>query len=424
MTNFFTEIINKPRKLFLYYSLSEAFLLVTLNIYLIPLLVEYNLKNISIGFFIAFTYLAGGFVGLIFSKIVSPNNRKLLLIKTILIQTIFLGLISLFLFLNTLSALIIIFSFIAFLIQISYFPVSYSLYGDIIKEGKHDNVFLGLRDTLVETICLISSMIYAFFLETDRGFFKYIFLIAFIGRILSLNFLRKFENKKIYFEEHSFKEFLLNLNNNNFGLFAEFLFFFYFAIYISLPFFTPYMLRELNFNYLQYFLINSMISFITIFFSPLIGSLIDKFEQKSVLITSSLIISLIPLLWTLTRNFYILLIFEFVGGIGWVGFLLSVNSYLITYIKSEIRHKASAYVIFIRNIGIALGGILASLLIKEKITIQGIFIISFVLRLLAVILFGIHIKKLKEIIKNNLLEKLLRKILSKREEEEIKILSN
>lgn len=100
------------------------------------------------------------------------------------------------------------------------------------------------------------------------------------------------------------------------------------AVAISAPFFAVYMLRDLQFTYLQYS-INSIASVATQFaLLNFWGRFADRFGNRSVMVISSSIIPVVPLLWLISPNPYFLIGAQIVSGFAWSAFTLSTANYL------------------------------------------------------------------------------------------------
>ena len=62
-----------------------------------------------------------------------------------------------------------------------------------------------------------------------------------------------------------FRDFITNIRNTDQGKLILFLFFFYITVHFSAPYFNPYMLSKLKFNYLEYMLVTSIAYFGRVF---------------------------------------------------------------------------------------------------------------------------------------------------------------
>ncbi len=168
------------------------------------------------------------------------------------------------------------------------------------------------------------------------------------------------------------------------------------VVAISAPFFAVYMLRDLQFSYLQYSL-NAIASILTQFIMlNFWGKFSDRFGNRLVMQFSSLLIPLMPLLWLFSPNQYYLLAVQVVSGFVWSGFSLSTANYLYDIrphksdfaVYAAMQSALSACAVFL---GAIIGGMIASVapqLVAEISMLEGIasplfivFFASFLLRL-------------------------------------------
>src|SRR5690606_17889783 len=100
------------------------------------------------------------------------------------------------------------------------------------------------------------------------------------------------------------------------------------VVAISAPFFAVYMLRDLQFTYLEYSL-NSIASIITQFLTLRFwGRFGDNFGNRLVMLISSIAIPIIPILWLFSADQYYLLVVQMASGVAWSGFSLSTANYI------------------------------------------------------------------------------------------------
>lgn len=134
---------------------------------------------------------------------------------------------------------------------------------------------------------------------------------------------------------------------------------------ISGPFFAVYMLRDLEFTYLEYSL-NALASIATQFLCLRFwGGFSDRFGNRLVMLITSSMIPLLPLLWLVSPNFYYLLGVQVVSGVAWSGFSLSTANYLYDIrphktnfaVYAAMQSCLSAVAIFV---GALTGGLIAT----------------------------------------------------------------
>ena len=136
------------------------------------------------------------------------------------------------------------------------------------------------------------------------------------------------------------------------------------AVAVSAPFFAVYLLRDLQFTYLQ-FSLNSVASIATQFFMLRFwGRFSDRFGNHLVMVISSCAIPIIPLVWLVSPNPLYLLLVQVVSGIFWSGFTLSTANYLYDIrphhtnfaLYAAVQSGSSAMMVFCGGL---LGGYLA-----------------------------------------------------------------
>lgn len=182
------------------------------------------------------------------------------------------------------------------------------------------------------------------------------------------------------------------------------------AVAISGPFFSVYMLRDLEFSYWQ-FSASTGTSLLTQFFTlGLWGRLSDRWGNRLVMISSSLLLPVVPALWLVSADFYYILCIQVISGIAWGGFTLSTANYL--YDLRPPRADFASYAALQSALGALgvffgalAGGYIATALPAIVTWLPGdyslqypvlmIFGLSAVLRLLIVIWFIPHSRELR-----------------------------
>ena len=136
------------------------------------------------------------------------------------------------------------------------------------------------------------------------------------------------------------------------------------AVAISAPFFAVYLLRDLEFTYLQ-FSINSIASIATQFLMlGYWGRFSDRFGNHLVMTLCSLMIPVIPLLWLVSPHPFYLIGVQIFSGVCWSGFTLSTANYLydirphktLFALYAAVQSATSALMVFCGGIA---GGYLA-----------------------------------------------------------------
>ena len=135
-----------------------------------------------------------------------------------------------------------------------------------------------------------------------------------------------------------------------------------FAVGISAPFFAVYMLRDLEFSYLEFTATTGASVFVQFLTLNTWGRIADVYGNRSIMIVTSMALPVVPLLWLVSPDFFYLLAVQCVSGLTWAGFTLSTGNLLYDLVP---RSRRAAYVAF-HNVGNAgcvfLGAMLGAVL--------------------------------------------------------------
>jgi len=228
--------------------------------------------------------------------------------------------------------------------------------------------------------------------------FIFLFVLAFLFRMICINVFRRQYEPKIKLEKgyyFSFGEFLLNSPKTNFGRFTIFRTFLGFASAVSSPLLVVYLLRDLKFNYLTYMIVIFSGTFFSLLVMGLWGKIADRYGNYKVLCITSVTIPLVPILWVLhVSPIYLVFVPALVSGISWAGFDLASANFIYDNVSPQKRGLVISYFNMIVGIGVFFGAGLGALLVEylPEITMQPIaliFLFGGVLRML-VVFFGIN----------------------------------
>lgn len=287
-------------------------------------------------------------------------------------------------------------------------PAWFSWAGDIVDEEHRGRWFAKRTFILgiVSLVCSVASALLLDFLKKQDFLlfgFMGLFFIAFISRIISWYFLKKQYEPKFVMEKEayfSFFDFIRKAPFNNFGRFAIFRSLLNCATYIAGPFFTIYMLRNLNFSYITWIGILAASTIFQLMFIRAWGRFSDKYGNYLVFKITIVLIVLCPLAWIVSGSpLYLILVPQLLSGIGWGGFNLACSNYVFDCVTPQKRCLAYSYYELVNGIGIFIGAGIGAILIENIKTtsihpILVIFIISGILRAVVGI---IMLPKLKEV---------------------------
>lgn len=245
-----------------------------------------------------------------------------------------------------------------------------SLMGDIVPERRRGR-FFALRTRIVSLVTFVSLALAGTVLHVFDGHgraltgFIAIFGVAMFGRIISVYHLGRMHDPPGHVAAMDMplgKDTLRRLARSNVVRFSLFFALMQFSVAISSPFFSVYMLRDLEFSYAQ-FMMNSGMSVLVQFLTlNRWGRISDVFGNRRILSTTGLLLPLMPLLWMVSPNFWYLLLVQALSGLAWAGFTLSASNFLYDLIAREKRATYLAIHNILASAGIFLGALLGGYL--------------------------------------------------------------
>lgn len=395
--------------------------------YITPYALSIGLSNTWIGFLAVFPTLFGNMIRISFNKFYYKSERKKIVLPFVFIQAFFwLPLLLIggayFFFgmkLLTASILLILCYSIIIIAGVLASPAWTSWMQDLVENNRGE--YFGKRNRINGVVLLISMLAAGLILDSFEGkkiFFGFaiIFGIASIGRFFSFYFLKKqyepkaVKDEKAYF---SFLQFIKKMPSNNFGRFVIFVSLTSFAVAIASPFFSVYMLKDLNLSYFSFTLINLSSLISTIIFLPFIGKISDKFGTVKVMKLSGFLIAFVPLLWIFTIylvkfNSIILIFYLFIvelfSGFVWAAFNLSHSNFIYDAVTKQKIILCFTYFSFINAVGAFFGGVIGGKLSSiSSISLFGlkgillVFLISFILRLIPSVFISSKLKEVRTV---------------------------
>jgi len=183
------------------------------------------------------------------------------------------------------------------------------------------------------------------------------------------------------------------------------------AVAISGPLVVVYLLRVLEYSYIQ-LTINTAASILMQFMVlSRWGRLSDLFGNRIILRLTGFIIPFIPLLWTLSTDFFYLVLVQTVSGLVWSGFSLSASNFVYDLTEHQKRAGLMAVhaviIALFVFVGASLGGWLAVNLPTEitlfghtsswLTPIYGVFVIGGTIRLLVALVFLPRLKEARDV---------------------------
>lgn len=288
-------------------------------------------------------------------------------------------------------------------------PVWGSMMADLVPAQMRGR-FFGLRNRITAFVSMAFSYAAGGILQLLTGNTNLAFTIIFTGaiasRLISFYFLsRMYEPLSPATAKRGHDSVLKiarGLFSTNAGMFIIFCALMNFTTTIAGPFFSPYMIRDLQFSYIVYTIIISVAGLATVGFMTWWGKRIDRAGGIKVLKITSLFVPFVPLGWVLSHSLWWLVVIQIFSGFAWAGFQLSSGVFIFDAAPPQNRTRYIALYNSLVFLGVSLGsltgGIVAPLLPPFMGShLLSIFIVSGVARLTVALFFLPRIKEVRKV---------------------------
>ncbi len=365
--------------------------------------------NIQLGFLSSLPKAFGSFSQLLSNKLLKIfKTRKRLVCTSSLLQALMYIPIALVFFFGSFSVpILILFVCLYWVFGVMGNPAWSSWMGDLVGDENRGDYF-GNRNKIGNLTSFLSLLAAGYILQrfSTGNFMEYIgfcvvFLFALISRMISFVYLIKQYEPEYEFAPNanfSFMQFLRQARFRNYGLFVFYLSMMNFGIYLSAPFFTPYMLYDLKLSYTAFTIITAVAMITKFAMMPVWGKLSDKYGTKKVLVLAGFLMPAIPILWIFSINVSYLILIQIFAGFSWAGFEIASFNFIFDTTKREKRATCVAYYNVLTGFAIFLGATLGGFIVKYNSLFWSkyylVFIISFVMRYAASFIF---LRKLREV---------------------------
>lgn len=348
------------------------------------------------------------------SKFVGKKSRKSILTKSVLINSLswlFIAIIGILylkgIFLNFIPYLIIIGLGIGVIAVGFGHPAWFSWIGDLV-DPRYLGRWFSKRNTIISFTTVILSLFAAFILEYLRKSqlqiwgFIFLFFIAFLARFSCVKILNKHYEppfKKIKEKKYPVKEFIKENKDTNLEKYIIFRSMLAFSIGLTSPLIAIYLLRTLQLDYISYILIAISGTLFSVLTLNLWGKIADKYGNYRVIILTTLIIPLTPILWIISPSkIYLFFIPALLGGTAWTAFAMASTNFIYDNTTKEKRAKTISYFNLFVGIGGFLGGLVGAYLISAVQTnwIEPIYLIFFMGAFVRMIVVSFWIGKFRE----------------------------
>jgi MFS family permease len=257
-----------------------------------------------------------------------------------------------------------------------------SLVGDLLPEARRGR-FFALRTRLSSVASLSALIVAGLVLDVADRYqnaywgFVVIFMLGAGMRCLStyhLNAMQEPSSRVAALEIPDDLTLWRRLRHSRLLRFSLFFAAMQFAVAISGPYFTLYMLRDLALSYLEFMIITTMSVLVQFLTLNRWGRLSDLFGNRLLLLTTGTIITIIPSLWLVSTNFFWLLAVQALSGLGWAGFTLSATGSVFDLTPAEHRATLFAAHNVLAAVAVFLGagtGAVLAPLIPDQLSLLG-----------------------------------------------------
>lgn len=245
-----------------------------------------------------------------------------------------------------------------------------SLIGDIVPDRRRGR-FFGLRTRLVTALTFTSILAGGLVLHLAAGRdatlqgFVALFTTAAVARLVSVWQLSRMHEPPARSTAADAAWHLgdwRRLRQSNAFRFSLFFACMQFAVAIASPFFTVYMLRDLEFSYLA-FTANTATAILAQFLTlAQWGRISDVFGNRRILVVTGLFIPLMPILWTVSTNVWYLVAVQALSGVSWAGFSLAATNFVFDLTAPQRRATYLAAHNVFASCGVFAGAVLGGFL--------------------------------------------------------------
>jgi MFS family permease len=210
------------------------------------------------------------------------------------------------------------------------------------------------------------------------GFFI-IFAIGALARFISAAYIAQMSDvpqRRDPASEFTFLMFLARFRESNFVKFVAFVSSLTFASFLAAPFFSVFMLRDLELSYLNYMLLQVVSTLTGLLALPLWGRHADLVGNVRVLRLTGFLSTLIPFFWLVSRNIFYLALVQMFAGFAWSGVTLCASNFIYDAVTPQKRVRCIGYFNVINGTALFLGASVGGFLASRLPPLQGYSLLS------------------------------------------------
>jgi len=190
--------------------------------------------------------------------------------------------------------------------------------------------------------------------------------------------------------------------SSNLGRFSVFVALLSLVTNIASPFFSVYLLRDLQFNYITYVILTSIGSLTGLVFITYWGKRTDRAGNVMIIKITAFLIPLVPLLWLVSKNPFYIGFAQTFSSFAWAGFNLASTNFVYDAAPSEGRTQRLALYNAMNGIAVFIGATSGGFLANRLPALLGfnllaLFTLSGILRFVVVILFIRRIREVRHV---------------------------
>lgn len=251
-------------------------------------------------------------------------------------------------------------------------PLWNSLIGDLVPPTSRGE-FFGYRNKWMAIVTFVGVVVAgeSVHLLAAKGYgavgYAGIFALAGLSRLLSGTYMKAVPDAAMHVSKDSkfsFWQFISRARQSNFVRFVFFVSAMNFATAISGPYFAMYMLKDLEFSYRDYMVVVAAVVIVQFGVMRSWGALSDQFGNRQIMSVCGMLVSINPILWLISSDFWWVVFIQLYSGIFWAGFNLAAANFVFDAVSSAKRARCFAYQSIVNGIlvflGSAIGGYIAS----------------------------------------------------------------
>jgi len=158
---------------------------------------------------------------------------------------------------------------------------------------------------------------------------------------------------------------------------------FYFAVYFASPYFAPFMLEVLQFDYVEYTVASAAVIVSKVTFLSLWGRRVDQLGARPVFLVSAVLTSIVPLPFLWADGLAWVIVAQTLSGVAWAGYELSIFTLVLERTYRRVRPQVFALLALANGLAQLAGSLAGAEFIGAfALPLVAVFAVSFAGRML------------------------------------------